>query len=310
MGCRNRDCQTNGAPRSIVDRKRGNMLAMVALVGLLIAAILGIGIVVSMMMMSQKKTQSDVESLSLTMATSINKDDWVGQMNNMTGYSRELVYSSRKALDETVAHHARMRPLAIQLMDEARQSAMLVETERTNLKILILKDLQKATNDADSRESKKTGTTLPGVKTDPTRITNVDAGYIEGVVSNVAIPDGMPDLKEYDLANKYTTAKSSTFLANINARLPTPDDDIGFEICSLPAPARNTISPVRLTANSVFRKLMTVGPEVGNDFSKCKQLPSAVQITSSTKISSGKQLEGPMGVTITAASPGATLKLP
>jgi hypothetical protein len=291
-------------------RKRGNMLAMVALTALIIVAILGIGIVVSMLMMSQKRTQSKIETLSLSMAVSINKDDWVGEMNNLTGYSRELVYSSRKAFEETVAHHPRMRPLALQLMDEARQSAALVETERGLLKVLILKDLQKTTNAADEDQSKKGGISLPGVSGEPTRITRVDAGYIDGVVSNVAVPTGMPDLREYDLANKYASEKSNTYLANIDARLPSPDDDIAFEFCSLPAPAKNTLAPERLTANSVFKKLMTVGPEAGNDFTKCKQLPSAVQVTSLTKLNSGNQLSGPMAVTITAASPGATLKLP
>lgn len=286
------------------------MLAVVSLTTLVIVAVLGVGIVVSMMMMSQKRTQSRIETLSLSMATSINKDDWVGQMNNMTGYSRELVYSSRKSLDETVAHHARLRPLAVQLLDEARQSAQLVEDERGLLKVLILKDLQKITNEADLAESKKGGTSLPGVSTDATRISKVDAGYIDGVLSNVAVPDGMPDLKEYDLANKYANEKSNTYLANINAKLPAPDDDIAFDICSLPAPTKNTLAPVRLTSNGVFRKLMTVGPEAGNDFSRCKQLPSAVQVVSSTKVSSGKQLEGPMSVTTTAAAPGATLRLP
>ena len=231
-------------------------------------------------------------------------------MNNMTGYARELVYSSRKALDQTVAHHPRMRPLAIQLMDEARQSASLVESERGLLKVMILKDLQKAANQAETNELKKGVTSLPGVSADPTRISKVEAGYIEGVLSNVAVSEGMPDLQEYDLANKYANEKSNSYLGNINARLPAPDDDINFEICSLPAPARSTIAPVRLTSNSVFRKLMTVGPEAGNDFTKCKQLPSAIQVITSTKISSNKQFEGPMAVTITAASLGGTPTLP
>lgn len=298
------------ALRRISHRSRGNMLAVVSLTTLIIVAVLGIAIVLSMLMTSQKRTQNKIETLSLSMATSINKDDWVGQMNNITSYARELVYSSRKALDQTVAHHPRMRPLATQLMDEARQSAILVESERGLLKVMILKDLQKATIQAESEESRKGTTDLPGVSADPTHISKVEAGYIDGVLSNVSIPEGLPDLQEYDLANKYTNKKSNSYLGNINAQLPAPDDDIAFEICSLPAPARNTIAPVRLTSNSVFRKLMTVGPEAGNDFTKCKQLPSAIQVITSTNISSSKQLAGPMAVTITAASPGGTPNLP
>lgn len=286
------------------------MLAVVALVAIIIVAILGIGIVVSMMMMSQKRTQSQVETLSLQMATSINKDDWVGQMNNLTEFSRELVFSSRSALNETIAHHPRMRPLAIHLMEEARQSAELIESERKELTVLIMKDLQKQANTIEESASSKPGMKLPGVSAESTQLKTVDAGYIDGVLTNLTSAEGLPDLREHDQQEKYITQKSFVYLPNINAKLPPPDDDLNFALCSLPAAAKNTIAPARLTSNAVFRKLMTAGPEAGNDFTKCKFLPSAVQMISSTKVTSGNQLSAPMNVSITAASPGATTKLP
>lgn len=291
-------------------RKRGNMLAMVALVGLVIAAVLGIGIVVSMMMMSQKRTQGKIETLALSMATSINKDDWVGEMNNMTEFSRELVHTSRNVFNSTNEKYTRMKPLAIMLMDEARQSALLVESERKNLTVLILKDLQKMTSEAENDKEKQTGIKLPGVSADAAQLKTVDAGYIDGVLSNLTSADGLPELRDYDLQEKYITPKSFVYLSNINAKLPGPDDDLNFQICSLAAASKNSIAPVRLTANNVFKKLMTVGPEVGNDFTKCKQLPSAVQVVSSTKVSSVNQLQDSLSVTISAASQGAGLKLP
>lgn len=292
------------------NRKRGNMLAMVALVGLVIAAVLGIGIVVSMMMMSQKRTQGKIEELTLAMATSINKDDWVGEMNNMTEFSRELVYTSRTVFNSTNDRYTRMKPLATMLLDEARQSAVLMESERKNLTVLILKDLQKMTNEAEQKKEKQTGMKLPGVNTDAARLTMVDAGYIDGVLSNLTSADGLPELRDYDLQEKYITPKSFVYLSNINAKLPGPDDDLNFLICSLASSSKNSIAPVRLTSNGVFKKLMTVGPEAGNDFSKCKQLPSAVQVTSSTNVSSVNQLKDSLGVTISAAAQGAGLKLP
>lgn len=291
-------------------RKHGNMLAMIALVGLVMAAVLGIGIVVSMMMTSQKRTQSKVETLSLSMATSINKDDWVGQMNNMTEFSRELVYTSRTAYNSTNERFTRMKPLATILLDEARQSAVMVESERKNLTVLLLKDMQKMTNEAEADSEKQTGTKLPGVSTEAARLKTVDAGYIDGVLSNLTSAEGLPELRDFDLQEKYITPKSFVYMPNINAKLPAPDDDLNFQICSLAASAKNSIAPVRLTANSVFKKLMTVGPEAGNDFTKCKQLPSAVQISSATKVTSVNQLQDSLNVTISAASQGAGLKLP
>lgn len=291
------------------------MLAMVALTGILVTAIIIVGIIVSMMMMSQKRAQTEVENLSMELATTINSDDWVGAMNNMTGFSRELVFTSRQALDETVKYHANLRPLAIQLLDESRQSAALVESERQILIELLLKKLQTKTNAAIASKDKGSSSfSLPGLQTEPPQINNVDAGYIHGVTSNVTGPQAIPELKDFDLQQKFLTEKGGIYFANINALLPAPDDDLNFRFSSLPAPVKSTISPTRLTANSVFRKLMTVGPESGNDFSKCKFLPSAVQVQSSVKLSTGpggaQKLEGPMSVTISAAAPGATLKLP
>jgi hypothetical protein len=291
-------------------RKHGNMLAMVALVGLVIAAVLGIGIVVSMMMMSQKRTQSKIETLSLAMATAINKDDWVGEMNNMTEFSRELVHTSRTVFNATNERYTRMKPLATLLLEEARQSALLVESERKDLTVLLLKDLQKMTSAAENQKENQTGMKLPGVSADATQLKTVDAGYIDGVLSNLTSADGLPELRDYDLQEKYITPKSFVYLSNINAKLPAPDDDLNFQICSLASPSKKSIAPVRLTSNSVFKKLMTVGPEVGNDFSKCKQLPSAVQVVSSSKISGVNQLQDSMSVTISAAAQGAGLKLP
>ncbi len=165
------------------------------------------------------------------------------------------------------------------------------------------------TSEAEGIQSDQPGMKLPGVSTDSTVIKAVDAGYIDGVMSNLISPNGLPDLQEYDLQEKYIN-KKNVYLPNINAKLPSPDDDLNFPFCSLASPTQNTIAPARLTSNTVFRKLMTAGPEAGNDFTKCKQLPSAIQIITSTKVSSGEQLQGPMGVTISAAAPGAALKLP
>lgn len=291
------------------------MLAMVALTAIVVTAIILIGIVVSMMMMSQKRAQGEVESLAMDFATSINKDDWVGEMNNMTGFSRELVYTSRQAVDEVMKNKPFLRPLAIQMMDEARQSAQLVDSEKQVLTELLLKKLQTASNiAADSQAKTPSSLSLPGVDTKSPKVANVDAGYIEGVLSNVSGPQAIPELKDYDLQQKNISEKGGVYLGNKNALLPSPDDDLNFRFSSLPAPVKGTVSPTRLTSNSVFRKLMTAGPEAGNDFSKCKFLPSAVQIRSNSEMSSGpgdkQKLQGQLGVTISAAASGATLKLP
>lgn len=285
---------------------------MVTLAGAGILLIIMIGIIVMMLMMSQKRAQSRCEELSLNWATNLNNDDLVGQMNNMTGFSRELVYTSRETFEEIARSHPRMRPLALQLLDESRNSAVLVDSERKALTIIQLKALQKIVdNFADEKPAKSTGFNLPGLTTSNPKLVSVDTGYIESVTSSVIAPDAIPDLVDYDIQKKYLKPKGAYYDGNINAQLPSPDDDLDFKFASLAPPMSGSLAPPRLTGNNVFHKLMTVGPEAGNDFTKCAQLPSAVQIKATMDVTTdAKKTTENIAVQVSAASPGATLKLP
>lgn len=292
----------------------GNMMAMVALAAIGIVLVFAIGLVVSMLLLSQKRSQNQTEELALNLSTDLNKENWIGNMNNMTGFAREMVYTSRQDLDNIVLKHARLKPLAMQLLDESRQAARIVNTERKALIAQELKGLRSAIQRLEAQSpTSNSSLSLPLVSTEKPVVTRLDAGFIDGVSSNVYLADGIPELKDFDLQAKYAKEKSSVFNSNINAKLPAPDDDLDFKIASLPAPAKGTISPARLASNKVFRKLFSLRPETENDFSKCEQLPSAVQVESAVVVSTpaGKEAnKGAIKITVTSAAPGATMSLP
>lgn len=292
----------------------GSMTLMVALAAIGIVAIFAIGLTVSFLMLSQKKSQNQSEELVLKLSTDLNKDNWIGNMNNLIGFSRELVYSTREDLNNITQKHPRLKPLAIQLMEESRRAAQFVNEERKALIVAELKSVNKSIQLINSPpKGSQKSVSLPLLNADTPVIVSVDAGYIDGVPSNVYLSDGVPGLRDYDVQTKYAKENGKVLNANIDARLPAPDDDLEFQIASLPAPAKGTISPPRLTANSVFRKIVSVQPNSESNYSKCNQLPSAIQIDSKMIVSSPAASDAATGaikVKVSAAAAGATLSLP
>lgn len=265
------------------------------------------------MMNHQKRNVSKAEEQALTLAISLNGQDWVGELNNMTGFSRQLVYTSRQQANTISKQSPQLSALAVQLLDESRRSAQIVNGE----KLLLLNDLEqqlkvwtKTTNDTRNQQS---GLSLPWVTSSRPAIQSVDIGYIEGIPSNVYGTSAIPGLIEFDLKQKYLNSQSRLYESGANVHLPEPDDDLHFVFSSLPAPVKGTISPARLASNDEFHKLASVMENKKTDLSNCVQLPSSVQVQSTTDVAvsaSGKRADGLVKVTATATAPGATLKLP
>lgn len=290
------------------------MTAVVAISAVAIIAISAIGLSVSFLLLSQKKSLNHTEELALRLSSELNRENWIGNMNNMTGFSRELVFLSRDDLNKISQKHPRLKPLAMQLMEESRSAAQLVNDERKSLILAKLKSMQVSTQKAETNfQVQKNRDSMPIINAENVEIVNVDAGYIEGIASNVYLSDGVPELKDYDVQTNYANQNSKVLNANIDARLPAPDNDLEFQIASLPAPVKASLSPARLTANSVFRRIIRVKPNTEENYAKCNQLPSAIQIDSTVGVSSfaAKDIAtGAIKIKVSAAAAGATLSLP
>lgn len=293
---------------------------MVALVGFIVIVILMVGFVVAMVVLSQKRAQNEGEELALALATTMNKEDYVGQMNNMVEFARELVFTSRQTYDETMTDYPRLRPLALQLLDESRAGAKLVELERQQLVKVSLKKLTDQVLDANDKKAsgvEKSNVTfrLPWVKTHAPAVSQLTVGYIDGVLSNASAPDGLPELKQGDIQNKYLVQKANLYIGNINAKLASPDDDLTFKLSSLPAAVKGTTSSTRLAAGNVFKPFVTVFENGEPSGKSCDQLPSAVNVDLIMRVTAETSKEkGPMEnqvkVNVTSAAAGAGVSLP
>lgn len=264
---------------------RGSMILLSVMVIGIVIVIIVLGVGVMFLFSSHRKAQGETDSIALEAASILNAHDRAGQMNNLVARCRELVFTSRETYDDAAQNYRHLEPLARQLLDESRQSAHLVEDERQRLTGQELSELKDLARSGD--------------------ITSINVGYINGIPSNVAVAEGVPELLQRDRSAGYIEPRSGLYNGNINAKLPGIDQDLDFHISSLPAPVKGTIAPARLATSSAFKQ---TAQAYGHDaVGRCEQLPSAVQLQFKKKVTTGgadKQgAEVKLGVT--AVSNGA-----
>lgn len=292
--------------------RTGNTLLLIVAVSFLIVAVALIFICLYLVMNQQKRNESKAEELALSMAIEINHNDWVADLNELTGFSRELVFTSRESLNTVASDYPQLKPLALQLLDESRRSAQIVEAEKKTYLANVVQNMKANISKANDASKGKVEFSMPWFTTGPAEIQSVDLGYLEGIPSNVGAPIAIQSLKDFDVAHEYLNEKSGFYNANVNAKLPQPDDDLNFTISSLPPTIKETISPARLASQDEFRKLLTVAVGQHVDISKCEVLPSAVQVHCEMQLSTeaaNKKTEGRVKVLASAASSGATHRL-
>lgn len=293
-------------------RDSGNMFAMVLLVAAALFLVLAFGLVVYLMFFAERRAQNEADAISLTMAESLNDNDCAGRMNNMIARCRELVYVSRQNYRIANANYKHLLPLAQQLLEESRSSAVLLESERKRLLSINCQRIDQSVQQVESRFRSSTAMTLPGLTSYAPRIVSVDLGTITDVLSNIEVSDGNPSLKERDLKHGYIDKQSGLYYGNINAKLPPPDNDLKFKFCSLPPAVQGSIAPPRLTSAAVFKNTSMSGDNGSPGSDAGDQLPSAVQVGLLMKIAtgsiskSGKADEHDIAVTATAAAGGGT----
>ena len=81
-------------------------------------------------LVAHQRMQNQAEGLGMQAARSLNAYDRAGRINNLTIFSRELVFNSRNTFDEVAANNPEVGALAQRYMDESRQGAQLVAAER------------------------------------------------------------------------------------------------------------------------------------------------------------------------------------
>ena len=260
-------------------RQSGNMLTMTLLcVGLLLAVCM-IGFAFYLLLSEQKRGQTEADKLALEISKSMNENDRIGQINNLVVRNRELVYASRLTANTTVNSNLSFcAPLAQQLLDEASSGSVEIDKERKTQITLQQKRIKDIVERYNMHTQNVATFSLPWWKTYGLQVFQVNGGSLRDVQSNVEHTEIYDDLNIEDRRAKYVQPGSNLYMGNINAKLPTPDNNLDFKITSLPAPVEKLIAPARLANPEIFHfghLFFDNGKAVMQSFD---QIPTAVQV--------------------------------
>jgi len=257
-------------------RLQGNMLIMVALSIFMLMLVVALGMSIQYCFFSNKNLQFSSDQFTVGLATNLNCNDRIGQMNNIVVSSRELIFNSKNTDDNINQNAPQLALLANNFLTESIQGADLVERARSQQITLIIGDVRNAI-----KQTTLIGNTgppiLPWAKSSEPEITNVRLGSIEQVESNVQGPYGNSGLLSLDTEYGYIDPISHLYFGNCILRLPGITDR-QFSVASLPAPVNLIVAPVKLTSATVFHEIASIFVNGSQKINTCSQLPSAVQV--------------------------------
>jgi len=260
-------------------KSNGSMTFLLVLtIGLLLfVALCGVGFNQLLLKRSQAQYAADANTLSL--ATNMNKDDRIGELNEIEEASRELVFLSRQDLDKCSSNDNKiMASMCDQLLDEARTGQALVEGERKNQVALITSEVLDSVASYNKKRNLLNNFAFLGLKTFDPEIRRVDLGAIQGVNSNVKALDAIPDLWALDTFKSYLDPRTKLYKPNLSVKIPHPDSDLEFKFASLPAYVGKTIAPARNTNSNVFMSYGTIYETGKVKSAPLNQVPSAIKV--------------------------------
>ncbi|MFA7340318.1 MAG: hypothetical protein WC028_26285 [Candidatus Obscuribacterales bacterium] len=266
-------------------QSHGNMTLLVSLtIGLVIVIAVG-GLMFNRVLLERTRAQFALDALALSLASKINPGDRVGQVNRLVEASRELVFTSRQAVNacsrQDLSGFSRLSNL---LLDEARSGHALVERERHNQISVIRKEVLEAVRSYENKREENGGIGFLSIKTSDPKVVRVALGRIKNVDSNIESVDAIPELYEFDRQNGYVDAPSKLYKSNFNAKLPAPDSDLSYRFCSLPAYVGKTCAPPRNTNVDAFESFGNIFINGVDTHEAFDEIPDALQITSNMDV--------------------------
>lgn len=287
--------------------QKGTILFLIALATGLIIAVGVIGFIFNSFIFGCTRAQYYVDALALSMATTINAGDRVGQINHLEGCSRELVFESRANFERCNEQDIEvLKPLCFRLLEEARDGQQLVEHERRNQITLISKELQRIASDHNKAAARQGGILdIRWLQASQPQIETVLVGQLGNTESSVLHESFIPELADFDMSQGYIDKDTNLFKGNVDAKLPD-DDELHFYISRLPAYVKGTCAPARNTNADVFAAPSVIFKDRKPAIIAVSHIPNAVQIicTMNTQIGTGN--EGTVRLVSTGVTYGAT----
>lgn len=280
----------------------GNLLVLSSVSFSVVAVAMIMGYSFASLFFVNNRLQSSADEIALAGAKKLNDKDRIGQMNNMIARCRQLVYSSRKDLDDTVKIFPDLKDFAQPLLDEARDSAVLLEGERTHLSKLATAEARQAIQQRFIDIKPTYPMVLPWLKIGTPRLDNVTFGRIEDVESNAEQHRAFKDLDDGDDRLGYVSNVNGKGLKLYKSDLPaglrleTVDSDLMFQLSSLPAPVDGIIAPARVLLPSKRKDV------AGTSIPCVAQVKLQLQVETGLGFTAGARMHSTGAATTTGAS--------
>ena len=286
--------------------RAGNMLLLTMVSGLVMVGTIFVMFIFLFPQLMKSSMQNSSESLAIKTAKALNTQDQSGRMNNIVARCRELVFTSRQTYNRANAlGYKHLEPLARQLLNEARNNAMMLDEQR---EMLLQANVRNVIKEVDTTELNVRGQkefNVAGMSAQAPKLSNLDIGYIKNVQSNVEVSAGNPDLIAYDKDHGYIQESSNLYVANIDARLPNEDADLQFKLFPLPAPVNGNVAPSRLTLPTAFVSCGRIFKDGKPQKLKVEQLPSAVRLEFTAQVGTKATASQGLKIVTCAAADGA-----
>jgi len=237
--------------RRVGRQRTGNVIALCIITFWVISMLLAFCCAVGALVFVHNAVQRALDDAALSSACQLNLNDRIGQMNNMTVRSRQLVFADRQTDNELLQTGSAYEKLSAQLLAQSRDSAQILDAARAKLITISKQDVNAAANAAFNTSSTQQSLTLPWLRISRPVLLRTTLGTVSGVDDNAASLPELADLLTYDQSHSFIDTHSNLYNEQINAKLPTPDNDLNFNLSSLP-PYLNSTVPSRLMLGQSF----------------------------------------------------------
>jgi hypothetical protein len=282
----------------------GNTMMLSMVVLMLLIAFGAVAFTFYSVFFIQRRLGERAEVNSLLASRLLNPNDRTGQFNNIVSASRQLVFNTRNTYNDVMENRPEVGTIADELMEESREGAKLVISERNRILMLTLNDIRDLKKLFEDQSNNQTQLILPWLWTDKASVTNLKVGYVTNLDSNVLAPVGNPGLMTLD--TKFIDKQTGLYYGNVPLKLASPDADLPFNLSALPSPVNGTIAALRVAGNERFTSSMYLIKDGQPGLGACQFFPCAVQLTLTQEIKSSFRSHNTIEVSATSITNGAS----
>lgn len=295
--------------KQLQGRSQGSALYIcIVFVGILLVVMV-VCVLVNFVFLCQQRLQAETEKLAVELAHTLNLHDRIGQMNDLSSFARQAVYTSQVDLDNEQHGDRVLEPLAAKLEHESVEAMAHAQQVRREVLSETEKLLRAKVEQWQAKQKQSGALHLFFAAASPPKLFRLELGMPLGTAAN--IPDCKPilELSEYDHRQQFFGKQTGIYECRKDIDLPDHVEQNKIRYSPVDRPVAGNVAPSRLiAANTFVRTIDYLNYEKFNFKARSWQdLPCAVRITIVQEVSTflGSEMKNTLAVSAAATSWGA-----